>query len=416
MRRDKFRLTKPRKDVARVSKQRSGGVGAWNNPQVDLTPLTTLGYEGHTAAVGRDPSGYYWLTSRLGNGGTGLDDFAPAIEGIEGATIAGGRAPEGAVIAEVRDRRGDVQRVRVVLGVWIARLDGEPTGERPPVAFRDASGSLVRRPYQQGAERRALPDAATPCPACGEASWERLHYIRRWDLDESGHDEAREELACRACGHSEGTPSCYAAWDAEAEGEDRSDVQADDLGMNHAFPTEAAAALAEAQAAFSVFGVAEWRGPRSIGGWGSSGDRIDSITLIHGPVGTGAEPHIDVQTEFAEVAVFGLEEAARQRLSESLHEGGACPALSEEALALWLHEQHRAYQAVAAAAEPCTETITVGGEPSGFTCVVTAGRWAAAAEHGNLRLLVAGAGLRPGDVRLEVVSDGQLYIEGSAGT
>ncbi|MFL5896807.1 MAG: hypothetical protein ACJ76Z_17035 [Thermoleophilaceae bacterium] len=380
---------------------------------MELTPLATLDCGAHTAAIARDPTGAYWLTSWLGRGGTGLDEFAPGIEGIEGATITGGRAPRGAVVAEVRDRRGEVHRVRVVGGAWICRLDGEPTGERPPVAFRDSAGSLVRPPYREGTERDSVPEAVTPCPACGANSWERLRYVKHWGGGSDGFDEPRDELACGACGHAEDVPQFYGSADWEESVEDEStgfgrDAQPSDY--DDPFPAMAAAALARAQEAFPIYGVLDWAGPRSVGGWSGSGDHIDAITLIHGVPDTANGPRVEVCTE-ARDDHFGLEEIARRRLSELLHPGGGWPQLPEEALALWLHAQRREQMAAAAAAELRTEAITVGGEPLTFLCVSAAGWWTGVADHANVRLLVASAGMAPDDIRLDVVADGAPYVD-----
>ena len=115
--------------------------------------MVALDHPDGTAAVYRDADGV-WLTGQLGSGGTGLDDYAPAAEGLREGMVAGGLLPPGATGAEVVDAAGERRSPAIGEGAWVIVLAEAPGGDAPPVRFLDAAGRSVRPPLPDEWSRR----------------------------------------------------------------------------------------------------------------------------------------------------------------------------------------------------------------------------------------------------------------------
>jgi len=79
--------------------------------------------------------------------------------------VVGGRLPDQATGAWVRNARGDLVAGRCAGEAWLVAVE-QPRGlgEQPPLLYRDAAGNLV--PRALGRRLIAVTDTAVPCPAC----------------------------------------------------------------------------------------------------------------------------------------------------------------------------------------------------------------------------------------------------------
>jgi hypothetical protein len=346
---------------------------------MDGTPLVTLAHADGTSAIVRAGDGTLWLVDDGPQGvGTGVRDHRAEVGSIgPERTVAGGRVPDGAVRAVVRDRAGREHGATVGDGAWLALLDQPIRGESPVVRFLDVAGDVVAVPVPAGVETAPVGDAAVPCPACGAVDWGRVVRAPSGRYGEDGAGRPTAAL-CRRCGHAESLGVLFAA----APGGGEPDLAA---------IADARARMADVArtAPFPCFGPAG-HAP-TLAGYGESDDVVDSVTLASttpaGPleVTTSTEP-------LWEPAAW-----TARRVLEGLHErDDAWPDGSETAVSLWLAARDRAHAADAAAARDRAVSLSVDGRDTPFAVVVHGDRFAAVAQIGDLTLTVSGRGAPDG--------------------
>lgn len=356
---------------------------------MDGTPLVVLG----GAAVVRDPAGDLWLDA--GDGGSDLRDHRPGVAWVAAAeTLAGGRLPDGAVRVRVRDRAGREHEAEVGDGAWLVLLPQPFRGGSPPVLHLDAAGAIVPVPVPAGVAVEPVADATVPCPACGEVAWDRVVSAppMRYGSDGGGRPTA---ALCRRCGHEESLGSLYAPRsEDDAAG---ADARAPGAAAAGAAEADTLATVAREQAAavraarFAPYVLAGL--DATPGGWGRSGDVVDSLAFAFATPAGEVLVSTDTQPAFEPP-----ESLARSALAGLLHErDGAWPAgTSQPALELWLAVRSRTHETDAATAPARAVRLPVDGTPVAFACVARDGRFAAVAEVGTLTVTLAGRGAPDG--------------------
>ena len=347
-------------------------------------PLVRLAHAGGVAAVVRRPDGGVWLVDDLDRGmATGVDHRA-AVCGIGPAlTLAGGRAPAGAVRAIVRDRAGREHDAVMGEGAWLALLEQPILGESPVVRFLDGAGDVVAVGVPAGVALAPVGDAEDPCPVCRAVAWDRVVAAPEglYGSDGAGRPTA---AVCRRCGHEESLGAMYAVASSDPE-PDPAAVAA----LQARIERDSAATASRAR--FARYGLAGHA--HAVRGYGTCGDEVDSVTLAFATVGgpvwveTSAEEVWEPPAWIARGALEGL-----------LHERdeGAWPERSDTALALALNARERVHAADAAAAPARELQLPVAGTPTGFATVVHGDRFAAAARIGDLTVTITGRGAPDG--------------------
>ena len=363
--------------------------------------LVTVEHPEGTGGVVRE-DGHAWLSLRVPQAVTRLDDGRPAVIGLEDRTLQGGLLPAGAVAAWVTDDRGERRPAATGDGAWAIVLDQPIDGALSPVCFRDGAAALVVPALPATWARAPVPDADEPCPACDS--------VGGWD-EVVANDDSRGTrgadgrpcpfAVCRACGHEHGVGVFYAALAEEEPG-------AEELAR---FRREAEAHLRlEARMAFAdlTFAVFVARGRRGrIGGWGSSDLVLTSVAVEHGAAAGEDGPWLRVSTERERHLHESEAAIARSALRPLLQEGrlGAWPQRSSAGLAIWLDGVERAARRRVARTGVERRTMLVDGEALVFATVTCGAHWAAAGRRGDLRLLVTAHRVEPEDVDLVSVTD-----------
>jgi hypothetical protein len=329
-------------------------------------------------AVVRDERGELWLGDHR-YGGTLIADHRPAAQGLEAdVTLAGGRMPEGAVRAIVRDRTGREHDALVGEQAWLAVLPQPLRGESPIVRFLDATGELVAVPLPAGVELAPVEDAREPCPACGAADWGRVVVAPpgRYGSDGGGRPTA---AMCRRCGHEEslgvlhGSPIAGSEVDAEVIAQARGSFAREFADIARSVP-------------FTLYGLAGYRATAT--GHGGQNGRVDTVTLAF----TTATGEVRVETS-TEEPFEPTAWAVRHALEGLLHEDDArWPDASETAVSLWLNTRSRAHAAAAAAAPVSELPLRVAGRLEPFATVAQGDRFAAVARLPGATITVTGAG------------------------
>lgn len=329
----------------------------------DAVPLVTLEHEDGIAAVLREPDGSIWLAGYLEHGGgTGITDAHGSIEGLDGdRMVQGGLLPEGAVRVEVVDPAGRRRDAPVGAGAWVVVLDG-PIDEPVPVRFSDAEGRSVRPPLPADWPRSPVPDAAEPCPACGESTWEEVTPTdgSRGMHGTGDHDmKPSPVVVCVACGHEEGSGSWIVMYEDDSLSDDERDRR---VAIRQAEQQARNRAILE-HVAIPVLTLEKWDGEISLGGWGGSEDAATSVTISHSDV-------LD-QRRWARVEFDGetrrpgsVETLARDTLSRLITDEEWPLERSRPALTIWLKHRERLAMRAAHDAIASITTVTVDGEPN----------------------------------------------------
>jgi hypothetical protein len=372
-------------------------------------PLLTLDHEDGTAAVFRDADGRHWLSS-ASHGGTGLEGYEPALEGLEGdAVVVGGLMPPGATEALFRDSRGEMRTAVAGGGAWLAYIDDHDMFAETAALFRDAEGAVVRRPPPAGARSEPIPDANVDCPACGASEWERIAWTHRWE--EEDLDEERSELRCVRCGHGteEGAVS-IAGIEVEGDGEPVDEPRIPPEWLER---QERAARDTFERAAFPIYGLgAGWEGPRMWGGssWDSQG--IKTVSLCHGDLNARG-PRIDVETVAPDEDWRTSRDLCLDALSSKLMDGPGQQLSTESstaAISLSFTARHREVSERAARAQSATVEIRVDGAALPFYAVSEGDVWAACGAVEGARVVVSAVGVGRDEVELATVTDPGPYL------
>jgi hypothetical protein len=381
-------------------------------PEPGWVALLTLDHEHGTAAVFRDATGGHWLSS-TSEGGSGLAGYEPALESLEGGVvIVGGLVPPGAERTLVRDGRGTMVPARSGNGAWLARLLDHDMFVPTAAVFHDSAGELVPRPLPEGAAVEPVSDADSPCAGCGAAQWQRIRWTHRWEAENL--DEVLDALRCVRCGH---TVEAGAVVSSEAVIERT--CEPGDGGASEPPPDWLSthgrnAASALAGAAFPIYGLERWDGPRSSGGWSSDGTGVTAVSLRHGE--SGRRPHVEVETMCGGEEWLSDRELCHRALAQELSEAPDDPQPpfggSPAAISLWFARRERDQSERAARAAERTERIPVDGEPRSFHLLAEGDRWAAAGRLERGAIVLSAQGVAPGDVALVRIEDGAPYLGG----
>jgi hypothetical protein len=136
--------------------------------------LVTVEHSAGTGGVVRE-GGHAWLSLRVPQQVTRLDDHRPAVIGVDDRTLQGGLLPGGAVTAWATDDRGERHRAAAGNGAWAVVLAQPADGRPRPVCFRDAGGALVAPVLPASWARTPVLDAGEPCPACdSQQGWDEV--------------------------------------------------------------------------------------------------------------------------------------------------------------------------------------------------------------------------------------------------
>ncbi len=263
--------------------------------------LVSLELDDGAAGVVRDREGHLWLSYSLERvSGTGLDDYQPRHQGLEGdRTLIGGRLPPGAVIAEVVDDAGERHLAAAANEAWIAVLDQPIEGPSAPVCCRDRNGVPVAPPLPADWARSPVLDADEPCPACGGTLWDE---VRATDdsrglsgpttnhsmepapfVDYEGY-EPTPFVVCRSCGHEESIGSMMRF--ESSDDEDPAEVERRVQAMQEQLRREDRDTLGQVD--FPIYAAEGWLA--SLSGSGRRDGGVDQITVSHG-ARTSPAPH-----------------------------------------------------------------------------------------------------------------------------
>jgi hypothetical protein len=330
-------------------------------------------------------------------------------------SLVAGLTPPGAVRAEVVDDRGQRVEATVCDGVFAAALDQPNDGHGPVVCFRDQAGLPIRRPLPADYPSTPVEDAQEPCPACGAVAYDEYVPTESWRGGSGGPGGSvipNPVVVCRMCGHEEAQGTFYAA-SASDDGEDeaqraarlaraRADARVQQW-YSHALTLRAVT--------FPLYAAEGW--PAVIGGGGSSGDELTSLTISHYDAPDadpfeGDRPRLEITTS-TEGADPGDElHDARWALDSWVHNAGALrwPPLSTSAVTLWLRARDREVRAAVLDAARSESLISIDGTPEPFLVLTTsAGRWVAVRRHHDLTITIAGHGIDPATVTLDPIPD-----------
>ncbi|MDA0184812.1 YwqG family protein [Solirubrobacter phytolaccae] len=286
--------------------------------------------------------------------------------------------PQGAVRAVVIDVRGAETDAVVEGGRWFS----EAVTEERIVRFENANGALVPQPLPQG-HRRAIEDAAEPCPVCSAVQWV----------------EVAEAIGCERCGWMAcGAPS--------TEGE-TAGILLDPLGGEADEPTTSAdrdrerrrlRQAARAAAGFPVYA----RVGKPVRISGSSGPSPEVRTGFHVDQREVPGERVSVETTVSPGSGWTL----RERLAHLLEDDGWTEDRSQAAQQIqWLHAERTARQQ--AANTPIeTRELVIDGERRPFAFVAAPDGWIAVREHGDVQVVVtAREGTQPQHVALSPIAD-----------
>jgi hypothetical protein len=158
-----------------------------------------------------------------------------------------------------------------------------------------------------------------------------------------------------------------------------------------------------------LYGLADWRGPRFVGGHGTDGRRVSSWTLAHGDPFDEGSPDVRVEVKRSEHPPALM---ARQ-IFEEFHHGSRRPpeGLSPDEFHTWVLQMHRE---IRTASDPTWATVSlkIDGAAVPFSHLAHGEHWVAWAAVGEPLIVVHAARMPVDDVALARVTDVEPYIEG----
>jgi hypothetical protein len=213
------------------------------------------------------------------------DIYRPVTTWLPGdCSLVGGILPPGSVRAEVVDDRGERVAAGVGRGAYAAVLEQSNDGHEPVVCCRDTNGSAVRRPIPADYPSTPVQDADVPCPACGAIDYEESVPTEDWRGGRPGPDGTvipNPIVVCRRCGHEEREGTFFAVGAASEDDEDQA-AREDRVARarEHARVGRWYSNTMMLRAlTFPVYAAECW--PAVIGGSGSHGDQLTSVTIDH---------------------------------------------------------------------------------------------------------------------------------------
>jgi hypothetical protein len=334
-------------------------------------------------------------------------------------SLVGGILPPGAVGAEVVDDRGERVAAGVGGGAYAAVLEQPNDGHEPVVCCRDASGSAVRRPLPADYPSTPVEDADVRCPACGAIDYEERVPTEDWRGGTPGPDGtviANPIVVCRRCGHEEREGTFVAVGAARDDDEDEAarEVRVARAREHARVGRWYSKAMLLRAITFPVYAAEGW--PAVIGGSGSHGDRLTSVTISHHDTAdadpyAGDRPRFEITTSREDPPASDELRQARWTLHSWLYnnDDDACsswPEASQAAVTLWLSARDRTMRGKVLAAVRSEQLISIDGTPAPFlTLTAATGHWVAVRRHSDLLVTVAASDLDPTPITIEPISD-----------
>jgi hypothetical protein len=379
---------------------------------------------GENAGVYRDDDGY-WLTGRLGEGGTLLTGYQPSVEGLaERRTVAGGRLPPGAIGSEVVDDLGNRHPATAANGAWILALDQPTRGNPPPVRHFDEDGVTVAAPLPDDWPRAPVPDAREQCPACGGSTWDEVTPLDESrgmsgprspvplladDVGEPPDIEADDWtptpfLVCRTCGHEESAGTILQAVGGEGDPDEALRIARE---FEHRQREQEREALASIE--FPIFAPDGLEA--TLNGWGGLPGATNRVTVTHWD---GMTAHVSVETQSGDALYATPGERVLEALEDVLPATSAEPSEpptgSEAAVKLWFDAREREERAttrelMARVARRQAEML-VDGASQPVEIAAVEGSWAAAFDRDGIGVTVTSTTTaRLEEVRLVTLDD-----------
>jgi hypothetical protein len=348
------------------------------------------------------------------------DMYQPAKTWLPGdRSLVGGMLPPGSVSAEVVNDRGERVAAGVAAGAYAAVLEQHNNGHGPVVCCRDGTGTPVRRPLPADYPSTPVDDADVPCPACGAIDYEELVPTERWRGGTSGPDGRvipNPIVVCRRCGHEEREGGFFAVGAACDENEDEAAREAR-VARAHEHARVGrwlSNAMTLRALTFPAYAAEGW--PVAIGGSGSHGDQLTSLTIDHYDTPdadpyAGDRPRFEITTSREDTPASDELRQARWTLHSWLQNNdddtrSSWPEASHAAVTLWLAARHRAVRGKVLAAARFEQPISIDGTPKSFlTLTAASGHWVAVRQHSDLVITVAASDLDPARITIEPISD-----------
>jgi hypothetical protein len=334
-------------------------------------------------------------------------------------SLVGGMLPPGSVGAEVVDDRGERVAAGVAGGAYAAVLDQPNDGHEPVVCCRDVTGSPVRRPLPADYPNTPVEDADVPCPACGAIDYEERVPTECWRGGTPGPDGTvipNPIVVCRQCGHEEPEGTFFAVGAASDDVEDEAAREARAARAHeHARVGRWYSNMMTLRAlTFPVYAAEGW--PAVIGGSGSHGDRLTSLTIDHHDTPdadpyAGNRPRFEITTSREDTPVSDELRQARWTLHSWLQNNddearSSWPEGSHAAVTLWLAARDRAVRGKVLAAVRSEQLISIDGTPAPFLTLTPAtGHWVALRRHSDLVITIAGSDVGSTAIAIEPIAD-----------
>ena len=334
-------------------------------------------------------------------------------------SLVGGILPPGSVWAEVVDDRGERVVAGVGGGAYAAVLEQPNDGHEPVVCCRDATGTAVRRPLPADYPSTPVDDADVPCPACRAIDYEERVPTEQWRGGTPGPDGTvipNPIVICRRCGHEEREGTFFGGGAASDDDEDDAarEARVARAREHTAVRRWLSTTMTLRALTFPVYAAEGW--PAVIGGSGSHGDRLTSLTIAHHDTPdadpyAGDRPRFEITTSREDSLVNGELHQARWTLDGWLHNNdedarSSWPEASPAAVSLWLAARDRTVRGKVLAAVRSEQPIGIDGTPAPFLTLTTpSGHWVAVRHHGDLVITVAASDLDPTSITIEPIPD-----------
>ncbi|HET8979806.1 MAG TPA: hypothetical protein VFN87_16725 [Solirubrobacteraceae bacterium] len=335
-------------------------------------------------------------------------------------SLVAGILPPGSVRAEVVDDRGKRVVAGVGGGAYAAVLEQPNDGHEPVVCCRDATGTAVRRPLPADYPSTRVDDADVPCPACGAIDYEERVPTESWRGGTPGPNGTvipSPIVVCRRCGHEEREGTFFAGGGACDDDEDDAAREARIARARE--HTRVGRWLSTAMTlralTFPVYAAEDW--PAVIGGSGSHGDRLTSLTIAHHDTSdadpyAGDRPRFQITTSREDSPVSDELRQARWALDGWLHNNdddarSSWPSASPAAVSLWLAARDRTVRGKVLAAVCSEQPMSIDGTLQPFLTLTAAasGHWVAVRHHGDLMITIAASELDPTRITIEPIPD-----------
>ncbi|MFZ1994784.1 MAG: hypothetical protein WAU75_11795 [Solirubrobacteraceae bacterium] len=334
-------------------------------------------------------------------------------------SLVAGMLPPGAISAEVVDDRGERVAAGVGGGAYAAVLEQPNDGHEPVVCCRDATGSAVRRPLAADYPSTAVEDADVPCPACGAIDYEERVPTEHWRGGRPGPDGVaipNPIVVCRRCGHEEREGTFFAVGAASEDDEDEaaSDARVARAREHARVGQWLSNTMMFRTLTFPVYAAEGW--PAVIGGSGSHGDRLTSLTIDHydtpdGDPYAADRPRLEITTSREDSPVNDELHQARWTLHGWLQNKdedarSPWPEASHAAVTLWLAARDRTVRGNVLAAVRSEQLIRIDGTPAPFLILTSAaGQWVAVRRHNDLVITIAASEVDPTPISVEPIPD-----------